>query len=171
LLDDELETEINEISRNPKRKLWGPDQGVYGRNMFKIAAFIRHIVGPDLFNIVIICHPSTEAIPSPDQDAEGDPIPKLMPWIQGKNMSPKICGYTHMVTLMAQNDKGRRFLRTQSNQYFYAKDQFHIAPDSGVLWDPTGATVVDLINKRRGAPAPAKATQQTRRRRVTTRSK
>jgi hypothetical protein len=167
LLDDELETEINEISRNPRRALFGPDEGVYGRNMFKLAAFFRHIIGPDAFNLVIICHASTVPMPSPDVDEEGDPIPKLMPWIQGKNMSTKICGYTHMVTLMAQNDKGRRYLRTQSNQYFYAKDQFHVAPD-GVIWDPTGEKVVKLINERRGQSA-ASTTTRAKPRRVTKR--
>jgi hypothetical protein len=151
-LDDELETEINQISKNPNRKLFGPDQSVYGRNMFKIGAHLRHVIGPDQFNVLVVCHVSTEPLPSPDQDDEGDPVPKLMPWIQGKNMSPKICGYMKMVTLMGQNKNGRRFLRTQSNQYFYAKDQFHIAPD-GVLWDPTAPKVLALINKSRGTSA------------------
>ena len=168
LLDDELETEINEISRNPKRRLWGPDQGVYGRNMFKLAAFCRHVIGPDLFNLLIVCHSSTEPLKSPDVDDDGDPIPKLMPWVQGKNMSPKICGYTHMVTLMATNSAGKTFLRTQSNENFYAKDQFHVAPN-GVILEPTGDKVVGLINERRaqsGAPKSQTASPRRVRRRV-----
>lgn len=161
LLDDELETEINEISKNPKRALWGPDQGVYGRNMFKIAAWVRHVVGPDTFNFGIICHTSTEPLPSPDQDDEGDPIDKMMPWIQGRNMSPKICGYMNAVYLMAKNKEGRTFLRTSSNQYFYAKDQFHIAPN-GVLWDPTTPKILSLIDGKTGQ-APKSKTAGARR--------
>jgi hypothetical protein len=165
LLDDELETEINEISRNPKRRLFGPDEGVYGRNFFKLAALFRHIISPDLFNLLIICHSSSVALPSPDKDEEGDPIYKLMPWIQGKNMSPKICGYTHMVTLMSTNEKGRTFLRTTSNEHFYAKDQFHIAPD-GIIWDPTGDKIVSLIDKSRGASGAAATTAKRPRRAI-----
>jgi hypothetical protein len=161
LLDDELETEINQISRNPKRALFGPDEGVYGRNFYKLASWFRHVIGPDQFNLLVICHVSSVPLPSPDKDAEGDPVQKLMPWIQGKNMSTKICGYMKMVTLMSENDKGRRFLRTASNQYFYAKDAFHIAPE-GVVWDPTTPKVVDLINKSRGAAKSAKPKSTTK---------
>lgn len=172
LLDDELETEVTQISRNPQRRLWGPDQGVYGRNFYKLASWYRHIIGPDLFNLLVICHTSEEALPSPDKDDEGDPIPKLMPWIQGRNMSSKICGYMQMVTLMAQDKEGRRFLRTTSNQYFYAKDQFHIAPN-GVLYDPTAPKVVGLINKSRGSSGTGakttKAAAPARRRTITRR--
>lgn len=158
LLDDELETEIG-ISRQPEhRRKFGPDQPVYGRNFYKLASWFRHIIGPDLFNLLVICHTSSEPLPSPDKDDEGDPIPKLMPWIQGKNMSPKICGYMQMVTLLTKNKDGRHFLRTQSSQYFYARDNFHIAPN-GVLWDPTAPKVVELINKRRGGTRPRQSTK------------
>jgi hypothetical protein len=147
LLDDELDTEIHQISRNPNRKLFGPDEGVYGRNFYKLASWFRDIIGPDLFNLLVICHVSSIPLPSPDKDAEGDPIQKMMPWIQGKNMSTKICGYQKMVTLMAEDDKGL-YMRTRSNQYFYAKDQFHIAPN-GVIREPSSDKIVAMIEKRR----------------------
>jgi hypothetical protein len=180
LLDDELDTEINQISRNPKRKMFGPDQPVYGRNFYKLASWMRHIIGPDLFNLLVICHVSTEPIMSPDKDNEGDPIPKLMPWIQGKNMSPKICGYMKMVTLLRDTEDGGKQLLTRSNTYYYAADKFNIAP-SGVLKDPTSDKVVGLIEKARGRSASkpaagrgaaAKSTTTTARptRRVITRS-
>jgi hypothetical protein len=154
LLDDELDTEIHQISRNPNRKLFGPDEGVYGRNFYKLASWFRDIIGPDLFNLLVICHVSSSPLASPDKDSEGDPIHKMMPWIQGKNMSTKICGYMKMVTLMGEDDKGL-FLRTKSNQYYYAKDQFHIAP-SGVVRDPTSDKVVAMIDKRRAANRPTR---------------
>jgi hypothetical protein len=164
LLDDELETEISQISRNPKRALFGPDEGVYGRNFYKLASWFRHIIGPDLFNLLVICHVSNLPLPSPDKDAEGDPIPKLMPWVQGKNMSSKICGYMKMVTLLADDPKedGAKQLLTRSNQYFYAKDVFHIAP-KGVLKDPTSEKIISLIEKRRASrPAPAASSRGVR---------
>lgn len=169
MLDDELDTEINQISRNPRRALFGPDEGVYGRNFYKLASWMRHIIGPDLFNLLVICHASANPLPSPDKDPEGDPIQKLMPWIQGRNMSAKICGYMKMVTLLAEDGKGGKQLLTRSNQYYYAKDQFHIAPN-GVLKDPDGAKVVRLIEQRRGSTS-AKPAASSRGGRTTTTTK
>jgi hypothetical protein len=77
-----------------------------------------------------------------------------MPWIQGKNMSPKICGYMKMVTLLADVNGGKQLL-TKSNQYFYAKDVFNIAP-SGVVKDPTSEKIIHLIEQRQ-ATRPAKS--------------
>lgn len=160
LLDDELETEIA-MSRNPDRGKYGPDKPVYGRNFYKIASFLRNVIGPDTFNFGWTSHP--ERLKSPDQDDEGDPIEKLMPWVQGRNMSPKCCGYMNMVLYMSRSKTGRRRLFGQSTDVFYAKDQFDAIPAEG-LWDPTMPKLLELIAQARGSapPKPAKRTAKRR---------
>jgi hypothetical protein len=146
LLDNMFE---DAVQRKPSRAEYGPDQAEYGVNMYRIGAWMRHaVVGPDLFNFGWTGHAA--ALPSPDVDDDGDPIEKLMPWVQGKNMSPKCCGYMNLVCFMEQaGKKGRRVLRSQSDPRYYAKDGFDAFPE-GVLWDPTMPKVIDLIEKSSG---------------------
>lgn len=146
LLDDMF---ADAIERKPSRADYGPDQAEYGVNMYRIGSWLRHaVVGPDLFNFGWTGHPAT--LPSPDVDDDGDPIEKLMPWVQGKNMSPKCCGYMNMVCFMEQaGKKGRRVLRSQSMPRYYAKDGFSALKD-GVMWDPTMPKLIDLIDKSPG---------------------
>lgn len=152
LLDDTLDEEVTKISKNPERRRFGPDQGVYGRNMWRIGHWMRHAIGPDLFNLGFTAHPAVLA--SPDLDADGDPVDKLMPWIQGKNMSPKLCGYMNIVAFMERaGSKGRRVLRVQSDLRFYAKDQFDAIPE-GVLWDPSMPKLAELIEQSPGRQRP-----------------
>lgn len=144
LLDDELDTEINKISRDAaRRKLFGPDQGVYGRNMYRIGWWMRYTIGPDLFNFGWTAH-SAELL-SPDRDKDGDPVEKLMPWIQGKQMSPKLCGYMGMVAWMSKTKKGSRVLKVTSDDVHYAKDQYDAVPDKGIII-PRGEGMPKLTN-------------------------
>ena len=166
LLDDLFNAAI---TRKAARKEFGPDKSEFGINMYRIGAFMRHIIGPDLFNVGFTGHPATLA--SPDLDEDGDPVEKLMPWIQGRNMSPKLCGYTNLVCFMERaGTKGRRVIRSQSDPRFYAKDQFDALPD-GVLWDPTMPKLIDLIEKSPGRAKAGRSTKRpaTKRRRTTTR--
>lgn len=157
LLQDVLLDDVfgDAVERKPERAAFWADKGEYGVNMGRIGAWMRHVIGPDLFNFGFTAHPYL--LPSPDLDDEGDPVEKLMPWIQGKNMSPKICGYTNMLCFMERGGKsGRRILRSQSDPRFYAKDQFD-AFKGGELWDPTMPKIVDLINKSPGRTRTASA--------------
>lgn len=146
LLDDELETEINQISNNPKRKLFGPDQGVYGRNMYRIGFWFRHAIGPDAFNFGCSAH-AAELLPSEDPERER----KLMPWVQGKNMAPKLAGYFHTVAfldLATIGDKpNRRVLRLNASERYYAKDQWDMT-DDGRIVDPTMPKVVKQLHAK-----------------------
>lgn len=152
LLDDVFS---DAVERKPERAKYWADKPEYGVNMGRIGAWMRHTVGPDLFNFGFTAHPATLA--SPDLDPEGDPVEKLMPWIQGRNMSPKLSGYTNILCFMEKSGKqGRRVLRSQSDVRYYAKDQFDAFPD-GVLWDPTMEKVVRLINAQRKTAKTAKS--------------
>jgi hypothetical protein len=150
LLQDVLLDDVfgDAVERKPERAKFWADQGEYGVNMGRIGAWMRHVVGPDLFNFGFTGH--TAVLPSPDLDEDGDPVEKLMPWIQGRNMSPKLCGYTNLLCFMERAGKqGRRVLRSQADPRYYAKDQFDAFKD-GILWDPTMPKVVDLIEKSPG---------------------
>lgn len=158
LLDDIWETTIAE---KPARARYGLDQQEYGINFFRLAAWIRHVVGPDLFNFGFTAHVA-ELLPSPDPEIER----KLMPWIQGKNMSPKFCGYMKVVAFMEVakigGKEGRRVLRLSASDRYYAKDQFDMTPDGRVI-DPTMPKIVDLINKSRtNGAAPTSAARRPR---------
>lgn len=163
LLDDIWETTIRE---KPARARWGLDQGEYGLNFFRLAAWTRHVVGPDLFNFGFTAH-CAQLLPSEDGQADR----KLMPWIQGKNMSPKFCGYMNVVAFLEQakigGKDGRRVLRLNSSERFYAKDQFDMT-ESGRVVDPTMEKVAGLIEaSRQKAKAPnTKRAPAARRRRA-----
>jgi hypothetical protein len=172
LLDDVLETEIAN-SNNPKRADYGPDQGVYGRNMFRIAAWMRHAaIGPDLFNFGWTAH--VEELPSPDVDEDDDPVTKLMPWVQGKQMASKLCGYVNLVAYygwarIKGADGPKRVLRTQSSEKFYAKDQYDaLTAKSGRMVEPSMPRLIEAIeqsprrNVREGTPRRGTTTNTTK---------
>lgn len=170
LLDDLFETAVAE---KPARRRYGADKQEYGINMFRIGSWMRHVVGPDAFNLGFTAHPAVLA--SPDLDEDGDPVEKLMPWIQGKNMSPKLCGYMNVVAFMeGVGKKRRRVIKTNSDERFYAKDQFDALGEDGSLLDPTMPKLLDLIKKSPGRATggqrtnPTRTPKRTAKRRVTT---
>jgi hypothetical protein len=150
----------------------GPiDQGEYGIAMTFYARWLRHIVGPDKFNFGFTAH--SEIVASPDKDAEGLPIDKLMPWIQGKQMPQRFCGYMNIVAYYHKakigGKEGRRVLRTESSPNYYAKDQFDAF--GGRVVDPTMPKLLELIEKSPGRAAAGSGTttqrpRQASRRRV-----
>lgn len=152
LLDDLFETAVAE---KPARARYWADKAEYGVNMGRIGSWMRHAIGPDLFNFGFTAHPAVLA--SPDLDEDGDPVEKLMPWIQGKNMSPKLCGYTNIVAFMEATGKDRkRIIRVRSDERFYAKDQFDALPD-GKLLNPTMTRFVKLVDESPGRKGSAEA--------------
>lgn len=145
-LDDIWDTVIKE---KPHRKRYGLDKQEYGINMFRLGQYIRHIVGSETFNFGITAHPA-ELRWTEDEDGEE----KLMPWVQGKNMSPKICGYMNVVGYGDWTDKGTRRLNFNATDKFYAKDQFDAFPKPVLVKAPgegTMDTLLKSINKTRPA--------------------
>jgi hypothetical protein len=139
------------VKRKPARKEFGLDRGEYGINMFRLAQWVRHVVGTDSFNFGITAHP-TEMQASFDDD-EPD---LLMPYIQGRNMAPKICGYMNIVAYLRvirskKTGNPRRLLTARAEDRWYGKDQFDAFPQ-GKLYDPTIPKMMELIN---GTAVPA----------------
>lgn len=147
LLDDIWDTVIAE---KPQRARYGLDKQEYGINMTRIGRWLRHVIGPDLWNFGITAH--TERLLSPDRDEDGDPIEKLMPWVQGKQMANKVCGYTNLVAFLDQDTKGRRVLHTSSTDWFYGKNQYEPSGEDWGIVNPTMSDLVARIEKHRGAP-------------------
>lgn len=166
LLDDLFETAVRE---KPARARFGPDRPEYGINMYRIGSWMRHVVGPDLFNFGWTGH--TVSLSSPDLDEDGDPIEKLMPWVQGKNMSSKCCGYMNLVCFLEAKGKDRhRVLHSQSSQRFYAKDQFD-ALTNGKLVHPTMPKLIESVHKSSGHQQVSGKSGVARKRRRTTRER
>jgi hypothetical protein len=157
----------NVLIRKPDRAQYGLDKSEYGVNMHRLAQWVRHMVGHPGFNFGLTAHPA-ELI-----DKDGDPV--IMPWIQGKDMSPKLCGYMNMVGYYEERPaKGggtarvlftSRWARGSNLAPVYAKDQYECA-SSGRIINPTMPKILDAIEKAR--PAPTSATNRRPRRRQTT---
>jgi len=150
-LDDIWNTVLTE---KPARARYGLDQGEYGINMFRISQWVRHMAAQadeGFFNFGITAHPREL---SPFEDGEGKEM--MMPWIQGRNMAPKICGYMHIVGFIEITKEGKRVLRTESGPRYYAVDRFHAVP-KGRLLEPTAKKLVQAIVQN-GKPTQPKRT-------------
>lgn len=160
LLDDVWD---DAVQRKKERKEFDLDKGEFGINMNRLSRWTRHIVGIDKFNFGYTAW--GDVTTSPDKDEDGDPIEKLMPWIQGKNMASlhagymNIVGYYHKAKIGGKDDV--RVLRTESTPRYYAKDQFDAT--GGRVVNPTMPKIIDLIDKSpgRAKAAPASRTKTT----------
>jgi hypothetical protein len=164
-LDDIWETVIAE---KPARARYGLDRPEYHINMVRLARWVRHIVGPDLFHFGITAH--SEPLASPDKDEDGDPIVKLMPWVQGKQMANKVCGYMNLVTFLEvqrdNDDKLIRVLHTTSTDVWYGKNQFDKSGEDWAIPRPTMPELMKRIEasrvrKPRGANKTRARTRRT----------
>lgn len=167
-LDDIWDTVIKE---KPARKRYGLDKQEYGINFFRLGQYLRHIVGAAEFNFGMTAHPAMLPANSDQEDEEAEE--KLMPWIQGKNMSPKFCGYMNMVAYGDIRKNGKRRLQFNATDRSYGKDQFDAFPDP--LLDPTMPKIISAIDKKRRASGGGKKRSGTattsRRKKTTTRKK
>jgi AAA domain len=119
-LDDLWQTIIDE---KPHRKRYGLDKGDYWINMQRLGRWVRDVAtlsNSGVFNFGITAWPA-ELSPSPE-DSEVDQ--KMMPWVQGKNMAMKVCGYVNIVAFGTITSKGTRKLHFMESEHIYAKDQF-----------------------------------------------
>jgi len=161
-LDDIWDTVVRE---KPARARYGLDRQEYNINMTRLARWVRHVVGPDTFHFGVTAH--SEPLASPDKDEDGDPIVKLMPWVQGKQMANKICGYMNLVTFLevkgVSNDKKVRVLHTTSTEVWYGKNQFDKTGDDWAIRRPTVPELMSRIEASRGKkPTRSKPTNKRR---------
>ncbi|HVI76767.1 MAG TPA: AAA family ATPase [Candidatus Acidoferrum sp.] len=145
-LDDLWETIIIE---KPARKRYGLDKGDYWINMQRLGRWVRDMAtlsDSGAFNLGITAWPA-ELSPSPE-DEEIDR--KMMPWVQGKNMAMKVCGYMNIVAFGTVTSKGTRRLQLNETEHIYAKDQFDCT-DKGFMLNPTIPKLVSAIDSKRGS--------------------
>lgn len=158
-LDDIWEaTKIAKPERDVKYA--GKDRGEYGRNMDRLGEWIRHIVGSDSFNFGVTAHPAM-------LDIFGSRI--MGPWVQGKQMAEKVCGYMNIVGYMEvkkhpDKDENFRQISFDLTPHYYAKDQFQ-AFERSKMFHPTLPKLDAAIRATRGPATTAPATTPTKRRR------
>ena len=169
LVQDQLLQSIwdDTIRGKPERAKYRADKLEYGVNMWRLEQWVRHTVAAQTVNIGITAHPWTTNNPFSDEGGE-----IMLPWIQGNQMSIKICAMMTIVayTEVRQNAEGVRWARlhTQGNETFYGKDQYDAFGENGQMDNPTLAKIDAAIRAaktghpakstgrgRRGAPAPA----------------
>jgi hypothetical protein len=154
------------LAQKPSRYEYGRDKSEYGVNMTRLGVWVRHVVGLDSFNFGFTAWP--ERLKSPEKDEDGDAIIKYMPWIQGKNMAERMCGYTKMVAyLEKKNGKNGTYqvLRTGFNENYYTKDQWDTF-ENGRLVNPTMKKLDEAIDKARAASQPKTSTTATTKKRT-----
>jgi hypothetical protein len=143
-LDDLWETIITE---NPRRKRYGLDKGDYWINMQRLGRWVRDVAtlsDTGAFNLGITAWPA-ELSPNPE-DSEIEQ--KMMPWVQGKNMAMKVCGYVNIVAFGGYSAKGTRLLHFMETEHIYAKDQFDMF-DKYKLYRPTMPQIVEAVESKR----------------------
>lgn len=136
------------IRERPARARYGLDQGEYGVNMFRLGQWIRHTVGAGLFNFGITAHPVELANPFVEDSDSAEPI--LMPYIQGKNMSTKICGYMNTVGYLRivrdkESSERKRVMSVELTEHWYGKDQFNAFQNNRMI-SPTLPRIVKRIH-------------------------
>jgi hypothetical protein len=153
------------IARKPSRAVekggttiaeHGADQGEYGINFSRITGWVQDMVGfadEGKFNFGITCHPEVWFNPKTEDSV-------LAPWIQGKGMIPKICGYMNIIAYLeeVQRDGKDPYLKLVSQaEGFYGKDQFHAFPKlksgSRGIVNPTMSKIMDAVEAVREEPS------------------
>lgn len=142
------------VDRKPERADYGPDKGEYGINMGRLQRWTRDLVAcakGGHFNFIVTAHPFEWWDPIKEEDV-------WAPYIQGKNMSPKICGYMNIVAYLQKVERDgedpQEILLTESDG-FYGKDQFQCFPElksgrRGII-EPTLPKLMAAVDKARGS--------------------
>jgi hypothetical protein len=133
---DDIWANVLASPKGAHRKVHGLDKGEYGTNMERISQWVRQMISLPGFHLGITAHPMQV------MDAETDEL-VMMPFIQGKDMAPKIAGYMNIVGHYVLKDRAR-ILRTTSHNRYYAKDDF------GVLGTMRNPTLDQIVAKTRG---------------------
>lgn len=152
------------IARKPMRAVerggvmipeFGPDLQEYKVNMERLAKWVRDMSGmadSGLINFGITAHPFEWFDPVKDESV-------WAPWIQGRNMSAKVCGYMNIVAyleVVRKDEETFRVLLTDA-EGFVGKDQFDCFPElrsgkHGIV-EPTMDKVVEAIGSSRNKTA------------------
>lgn len=132
------------VKAKPQRDPYVPDRLQYIENMNHLSKWVRHMKALP-FNFGITAH----AMRIEDED-DGDVT--YMPWIQGKQMPSKMCGYMSVVgrlyvgKMKGGDGKEHRILQTERAGKWYAKDRFG-ALGTRVI-DPTIPEITEIITRR-----------------------
>jgi hypothetical protein len=151
--------------------------------MSRLTEWVRGMVSLDTVNVGVT------AWAFKDEDENGRPL--WMPWVQGRAMPQKICGYMNLVGRLAvlarQKDgdtykKGDQYrvMFTDLTDKYYAKDQY-LGAFKGKMFHPTMPKiikVIDQVNADRELSAasldngsqPAKVSRRTPKRTTTARN-
>lgn len=156
------------VARKPDRAQFGPDKGEYGINMNRLSTFVRDMVGlasEGRMNFGITAHPFEWYDPIAQDSV-------WAPWVQGNNMSPKVCGYMNIVAYLQEVRRDgkptQRVLLTDAPG-FVGKDQFNCVPElksgkRGIV-DPTMPKLIQAIKKARSGRSGSTTKRRPRRRR------
>lgn len=165
-LDDIWDTIITE---KPHRRRYGMDKGDYWINMQRVGRKTRELVtlsNSGAFNFGV-----TAWIADLEMSEDEEKPRKLMPFVQGKNMASKTCGYMNIVGFGESTERGTRVLRFMETERYYAKTVFDdrsgpgsFAANKYRLLNPTMPRIIDMIQKSGGRPQPAAKKKATNKR-------
>lgn len=148
------------------RERFGPDQGEYRVNMWRLAQWVRRAVSAAEFDLIITAH-------SFFYEPRGSDESYIAPWIQGKAMPERICGMMNIVGYgvieprkFRNETRETRVIKWNKTDDYYAKNQFKNGGQSvfpsGESINPTLPDVWETIRKGR-AVTPGRRPTTTRR--------
>lgn len=154
---DDIMAEV--VKSKPHRDPFVPDRLEYVKNMNHLSKWVRHMKALPI-NFGITAH----VLRVEDED---DGEVTYMPWVQGRNMPSKVCGYMSIVgRLYVAKKKGGdeqvRVLQVRKDGKWYAKDRFDALGEKVI--DPT----IPMITSKVLAAGGSRKTT-TRRKRPTAR--
>jgi hypothetical protein len=127
------------------RERFGPDQGEYRVNMWRLGQWVRRAVSAAEFDLIITAH-------SFYYEPKGSTSTYIAPWIQGKSMPEKICGMMNIVGYgkveEIQSRGGTKPARVvywdkgeDDGTEYFAKNQFRVGGINGPSVFPTGKSI------------------------------
>lgn len=156
------------IAEKPHRQRYGLDKSEYGVNMHRFGVWLREVIGLEKFHFGFTAHPFESAAPGDDDEL------MWMPYIQGKGMAQKFCGYMNLVGYFSiknvkAEDEDRaqkhRVISFEATNDYYAKDQFDAFPKHRLV-DPDMSKFMDGIEAARERNAAAKPNKKTKQRKA-----
>jgi hypothetical protein len=137
----------------------GPDKGEFGINMNRVIATIQDMCGfaaEGKFNFGIVTHPEDYYHPIKEETL-------LAPWVQGKGMVKKVCGYMNIIAYLQEVERDGKEPQMQlltRADGFFGKDQYGAFPElkSGKrgMINPSMAKINEALEAVREPVAPRK---------------
>jgi hypothetical protein len=138
------------VAAKSHRKVYLPDKGEYGQNMNRVGRMMRDLRDMRM-HLGVTCHAFHE-----EWDAETEEN-VMTPYIQGKGMTQKICGYMGLIGHMVVEEKDgalRSILDCRPSTEWYTKDRYGV----GRMINPTIDKVLAIV---KDGPAPARPRRST----------